>query len=135
MIDVEIEIYNNVRKAIKAVNDKCEVSSKFYTTQPTSFPAASFIEISNTPVERTFDSSGRERCASVTFQLDVYSNLQVGAKAQCKEIIKAVSDYMNDINGYRFVCEQLSNIADNTITRVVARYSINVDENNLIYRR
>ncbi len=135
MIDVEIDIYNLVRNAIKVVNEKCEVSSRFYTSQPTVFPAASFIEISNVPIETSNDSSGDENVSSITFQLDVYSNLQSGARAECKKIISEVSDCLNKLNAHRYVCEPLSNIADNTITRVTARYIVYVDKNSVTYRR
>lgn len=135
MVDIETDIYDMVRDAIKQRKPKCEVSSRFYTSQPTVFPAVSILEISNIPVETALDSSDTENASSVTFQVDVYSNLQVGAKAECKEIIKVVNDVLHKWNCTRTSCDLLSNMADNTITRMTARFLVYVNEEMTMFRR
>ena len=135
MVDIETDIYDTVREAIKQVCSDCEVSSRFYTSQPTIFPAVSILEISNLPVESAIDSSDDEPASAVTYQVAVYSNLQNGGKAQCKEIISAVSTVLHRWNCQRTMCELLSNMADNTITRMTARFVVNVSKNMTMFRR
>ena len=135
MVDIETDIYDTVRYSIKQYDEKCEVSSRFYTSQPTSFPAVSLMEISNLPLEIAIDSSDDEPASVVTFQVDVYSNLQNGAKAQCKEIIRIVSHILHRWNCQRTMCELLNNMADNTITRMTARFVVNVNKDFTMFRR
>ena len=135
MVDIETDIYDMLRDAIKQVDSSVEVSSRFYTTQPTTFPAVSIMEISNLPLESAIDSSDDEPASAVTYQVDVYSNLQNGAKAQCKKIIRTVSHILHRWNCQRTVCELLNNMADNTITRMTARFVVNVNKDMTMFRR
>lgn len=135
MFNGEIDIFNIVKKSVLQTCPDCEVVSKFYTTAPTSFPALSVIEIENIPVARTEDSSNEEHCSEVTYQVDVYSNLTTGARKECKDIISVVSEVMGGLNATRTTLQSLSNEQDATITRMTARYVMQVDNNNFCYRR
>lgn len=134
MIDEEINIFNILRDSIKMFYPKCEVSSNFYTTQPTTFPAVSIIELENIPVQEQYDSGDEEKFATVTYQVDAYSNLTASAKNQVKHLLNIASSEMYALNGDR-TAYTITNMADGTITRATVRYVLQVDNKSNLYRR
>ena len=97
MIDIENTIYSPIRTAL--VN---QFEGIFVTSEPTAttakFPAVSIVQQDNYMSINKLDNSGRERYATVMFQVDVYSNKASGKKSQCKEIMSFIDDMMFALN-------------------------------------
>jgi hypothetical protein len=81
------------------------------------------------------DSSGIENFANVMYQVDVYSNLNRGKKAQAREIL-AMIDVLMAVNGFtRTFMNPVQNMNDPTIYRITARYTAVVGKDKVIYNR
>ena len=97
MIDIENTIFSPIRTAL--VNQFEDI---FVTSEPTAttahFPAVSIVQQDNYMSINKLDNSGRERYATVMFQVDVYSNKASGKKSQCKEIMSFIDDLLFALN-------------------------------------
>lgn len=134
MIDIEVEVFDKVANAILAEYPDAYITSE-NVAMPSKFPAVTVIETTNTPAKSRFDSSGREKAATLTYTVNVYSNSESNKKGECKRITAIVSEVMNSLNMVRTTCSPIDNLADPSIYRMAARYTCMVDENNIIYRR
>ena len=75
-----------------------------------------------------------ENAVNVMYQVDVYSNLNTGKKAQTKAIIALLDEVLA---GYRFVrtfCNPVQNFNDATIYRMTARYTRRITNQDEIYK-
>ena len=97
MIDIENTIFSLIRTEL--VNQFEDI---FVTSEPTAttahFPAVSIVQQDNYMSINKLDNSGRERYATVMFQVDVYSNKASGKKSQCKEIMSFIDDLLFALN-------------------------------------
>lgn len=134
MIDIEVDLFDEVARAVSEVFDGAYVTSR-YVLKPPSFPCVVLVETSNLSDERRQDSSGAERASRLRYQAQVFSNSESGGKRECKEIMGIVSDAMNRSGFARVSCRQMDNAADPTITRMVAEWTGTVDEGLRVYRR
>lgn len=134
MIDIEIDVFDQVARAVSAVSPDAYVTSR-YVLKPPSFPCVVLIETSNLSDERRADSSGIERASRLRWQAQVFSNSEHHGKRECKQIMGTVCDAMNMAGFARVVCRQVDNSADPTITRMVAEFTATVDSALRVYRR
>ena len=132
MIDIENELFTEIANALR--NEfRCFVSN-VYVRKPPSFPAI-FIEEKNNAMDRTTqDSSNAENTALVMYQVDVFSNLNSGGKAECKKIIGFIDAIFANYDFQRSMCEPIPNLDDATIFRMTARYNGRAGKNRLMYR-
>ena len=72
------------------------------------------------------DNSGRERFATLMFQIDVYSNLQTGKKSKCKEVMGFIDEMMFKLNFTRLSLTPLPS-PDTGYYRYTARYRAETD--------
>ena len=134
MIDIESEIFSLVATTLRSAYSDIYVTPE-YVSQPPKFPAVFFVEMENSVYLPGRDSSGIENFANVMYQVDVYSNLNRGKKAQAREIL-AMIDVLMAVNGFtRTFMNPVQNMNDPTIYRITARYEAVVGKDKVIYNR
>lgn len=129
MIDIENQIYSPIRNALVTAYDGI-----FVTSEPTAtsakFPAVSIVQEDNYMSVSKLDNSGRERFATVMFQVDVYSNKTSGRKSQCKEIMNVIDEMLFALNFTRLSLTPIP-MANEGYYRLSARYRAETDGTNL----
>lgn len=129
MIDIEATIYSPIRTALVT-----EYEGIFVTSEPTAttakFPAVSIVQQDNYMSIDKLDNSGRERFATVMFQVDVYSNKNSGKKSQCKEIMGFIDTMLFEMNFTRLSLTPIP-MEDEGYYRLSARYRAETDGDTL----
>lgn len=120
MIDAENLVFSTVATALRSQFQGIFVSGE-YVSAPASFPAVTLVEINNRVLER-MRTLRIENAAIVTYELNVYSNKTRGKKAEAKSIVNAADAVFESMGFTRTMREQVPNLADSTIYRIVARY-------------
>ena len=77
----------------------------------------------------------RRNHARLMYEVNVYSNKQIGKKSECKAIFKVIDDEFATMGFTRILKEPISNLEDATIYRLAGRYTAVVSKNKEIYRR
>lgn len=134
MIDIETEVFDPVRSLILAQYPNAFVTGE-YIRAPSKFPAVSFEQTDNTSYEQTQDTDHQEHDAYIMFELNVYSNMDKGKKAECKAIAAIVDEYMLHKGFTRTFLNPIPNLQDATIYRLTGRYQAIVSQDHTIYRR
>ena len=91
--------------------------------------------MNNSVYQRGTDSGAIENYADVMYQVDVYSNLNTGKKAQAKSIINAIDEQFARYGFTRTFLNPVPNMNDATIYRMTARYRGVVDKEHNVYGR
>ncbi len=134
MVDIENEIFQQVSNLLRPLYEDIFITGEYVKTPP-AFPCVSLVEMDNSINTRTLDSGGKENHAILMYELNVYSNKQVGKKSECKNIAKDVSDLFQQIGFTRSMLEPIPNLEDSTIYRMTGRYTATVSKEHTIYRR
>lgn len=134
MIGIESELFTLIANALRDAYSGIYVTDE-YVSQPTRFPTASIVEMDNTVLTSTIDSGSIENFVEVMYQVDVYSNLNKGKKAQAKAIIAAIDDLFQEHGFVRSFLNPIQNMNEPTIYRMTARYRAVVSKDHLVYRR
>jgi hypothetical protein len=134
MIDVESQVFQKCADAFRAAYPNGYIAGE-YVSQPPKFPAVSVVEMDNNVLERGIDSGNIENFADVMYQVDVYSNLNKGKKAQAKAIIALIDEQFAHLGFTRSFLNPIQNFNDATIYRMTARYRAVVGKDHYIYRR
>lgn len=133
MNTIENEVYTAVATALR---NEFGASNIFitgeYTPTPPKFPCVFLTEADN--FNAGYDGSNHEVVTGVMYEVEVYTNLQDGKKAQAKAIMKKADDVLTGLGFTRTLLQQLPNMNDATIFRLTARYTAAVID-NVIYRR
>ena len=129
MIDIEAKIYTPLRNALVT-----EYPGIFVTSEPTAtqakFPAVSIVQQDSYMSINKLDNSGRERFATVMFQIDVYSNKASGKKSQCKEIMNLIDTLLFRLNFTRLSLTPIP-MDNEGYYRLTARYRAETDGETL----
>ena len=120
MIDIENKIFNDIATQVQLYFSDASIYSDAIDV-PASFPCVTIQEIDNSVYERSSDSSALENHARLTYEFNIYSNLQSGKKSQAKDIQGIIDSVMEDFNFTRTFCSPMPN-QDRTIYRIVSRY-------------
>jgi len=134
LIDIENEVFSRIATRLRNEFDPISVYGE-YVKSPASFPAVCIEEKANSVYQRTQDSANVENHALVMYEVNVYSNKQVGKKSECKAIFKVIDDEFKQMGFTRTLSESIPNLENATIYRMVGRYSAVVSVDKLIYRR
>lgn len=121
MIDCESIIFQKCADAFRAEYPNGFIAGE-YVPQPPKFPAVSIVEMDNAIDQRAVDNGNIENAVNVMYQVDVYSNLNTGKKAQTKAIIALIDEVMAQHRFVRTFCNPIQNFNDATIYRMTARY-------------
>ena len=134
MIDIESAVFNRVATRVREVFPDIFMVGE-YVKSPSSFPAASLVEMENGTRIETIDSGSDENYVNVMYEVNVYSNKTVGKKSECKAIIALIDEEMLAMGFSRSTLTPVPNENDSTIYRMVGRYRAAVSSNNTIFRR
>lgn len=121
MIDQESKVFQACADAFRAEYPNGFIAGE-YVPQPPKFPAVSIVEMYNAIDQRAVDNGNIENAVNVMYQVDVYSNLNTGKKAQTKAIIALIDEVLAQHRFVRTFCNPIQNFNDATIYRMTARY-------------
>jgi hypothetical protein len=134
MIDVENDIFNDVATAVRTKYPDIYMVGEYVKTPPR-FPCVSLVEMDNQSYQGTEDSGSVENHASLMYEVNIYSNKQVGKKAECRAIAALIDERMLVLGFARTMLQPIPNLDDATIYRMVGRYSAVISKDKVIYRR
>lgn len=134
MIDIENEVFDRVANRVREQFPDIFMTGE-YVKSPSSFPAASLMEMDNSVRESTVDSGSNENHANVMYEANVYSNKTTGKKSECKSIIALIDEEMIAMGFVRVTLTPVPNEFDSTIYRMVGRYRAAVSTDHKIFRR
>lgn len=103
-----------------------------YNPVPPKFPCVYICEVDNFNVGG--DSCRKEVITGVMYEVQIYSNLDSGKKGECKKLAQIVDSVLTPLGFTRTMLQQIPNMQDATIYRMVARYTASVID-NVIYNR
>jgi len=122
MIDIENDVFDYVAKALRAKHSGVSISGE-YTETPASFPAVTLVEADNRIVSDFRSSERIENAVYVMYQLNVFSNKTKLKKEEAKALANTADAAMEELGFERDYREQIPNLNDATIYRIVCRYS------------
>ena len=132
MIDLENDIFDYAAKALRAAHTGIDVAAE-YVEMPAKFPHVSIVESDNRILER-MRTNNIENAVAVMYEVNVYSNKASGKKSEAKAIANTLDDVLSGIGFTRTFREQVPNLRDATIYRIVCRYEAVIDKNFVIYQ-
>lgn len=132
MIDSEPVIFDYVSKQVKGIYGEKFLFANTYRESSAEFPFAFAIEIANSVYEKV-RTTNIENAQKVVWEVQVFSNLAVGAKFQAKEIMSIIDAAFSEIGFTRTMMEPVPNFQNPYIYRILARYTGIVDKDLWIY--
>ena len=134
MIDIYDEVFAIVREAAVGVEPNAVVQDA-YVPFTAAFPCVTVQEIDNNTSTHVIGSRDKENAARITYQIEVFSNLQDGKRSECRKIMSAISDALILRNFDRILMNAVPNYTDASIYRLTARFQVIADPQNKTYRR
>lgn len=131
MIDIENDVFDTVAMVLRDEYPGIFVSGEYVET-PARFPAVTIVEADNR-VLNNMRTLNIENAASSMIEINIYSNKSSGKKAEAKAIAATADETMTSIGYTRTFREQIPNLKDATIYRIVCRYEAVVDKDLWIY--
>lgn len=131
MIDLENDVFDTVAKALRTAYAGIFVVGE-YVPAPPKFPAVSIVEADNRIVER-MRTLNIENAATVMYEVNIYSNKASGKKSEAKAIAATLDAEFSKMGFTRTMKNQVPNLNDATIYRIVCRYEAIVDKDLWIY--
>lgn len=131
MIDLEADVFDTVATALRAAYAGIYVVGE-YVPAPPRFPAVSIVEADNRVVEN-MRTTNIENAVSVMMEVNIYSNKASGKKSEAKAIAATLDEVFASIGFTRTLRNQVPNLNDATIYRIVCRYEAIVDKDLWIY--
>ena len=132
MIDLEADVFDYVAKRIHAAHTGAYVIGEYVET-PAKFPAVTLVEADNRVLTRMRTSDDIENGVQSMFEMNVYSNKAAGKKAEAKAIANTADEAFAEIGYTRTFREQIPNLNNATIYRIVCRYEAVIDKDFVIY--
>ena len=132
MINIEYDIFTAVATALRTAYTGIYVTGE-YVPAPPKFPAVSIVEADNRVLQR-MRTLTIENAASVMYEVNIYSNKVSGKKAEAKAIAETLDAKFAEIGFTRTMMNQVPNLNDASIYRIVCRYEAVVDKNYWIYQ-
>lgn len=134
MIDIETQVFSRIASKLREDDPGMFVSGE-YVKAPAVFPTVTVEEKANSAYQRTQDSGSLENHVSLMYEVNVYSNKQVGKKTQCKDLFKIIDLEFQKMGFTRIMKEPVPNLEDGTIYRMIGRYTAVVSTGGIIFRR
>lgn len=131
MIDLENDIFTAVATALREAHPDVYVTGE-YVNMPPSFPAVSIVENGNSVVRR-YRTLNIENAVNVMYECQIYSNKSAGKKSEAKAIAATLDEKFASIGFTRTMRNQVPNLNDATIYRIVCRYEAIIDKDFWIY--
>ncbi len=133
MIDAEELIFTKVAATFSAAYPDGSVYGEAVEV-PDGFPCLTLVEIDNVAYQPSQDLNSLEHHATITYEINVYSNKTEGEKQECKAVMALIDEQMQKMGFTRLLCNQIKT-ADPKIYRMTARYRAVISEDYRIYRR
>ena len=133
MITYENQIFTSIATALRTEFPGIYVSGEL-NLNPEQFPACYIEESDNYVMQSGRTENTAENYSVVTYEVNVFSNKQIGKKQEAKAIMAAVDQLMDSWNFTRLALLPV-NIDSSTKYRLTARYTAVVDSNETYYRR
>lgn len=136
MVDVENIVFTKVATSLRSEFSGIFVSGETVAA-PSTFPAATIVEMDNSIYERSIDSSKTENHVTVMYQAEAYSNRTSGRKSEAKKILADIDKTMESLGFVRISKSPMNNM-DSSIYRMVARYRAVIGEhedNYLVFHK
>jgi hypothetical protein len=135
LINIESEVFTAVKEAIdnQFKDGKVFVVSE-YVQSPPSFPCVSLVEIDNATYRNSQTQNCVENHATMTYELNIYSNKTTEKKAQCRKIAAIVDNVLAGMNFTRMMLQPVSNQNDPTIYRMLGRYRAVISKEKQFFR-
>ena len=134
MIDIENEVFSTIARAVRTKYSNAYVVGE-YVKSPPKFPCVSVEEIDNSAYDNTQTSGSLENHASVTYEVNIYSNKTSGKKSECKAIASLIDNELATLGFSRTMLQPIPNVDDATIYRITGRYMGVVSKDKKIFRR
>ena len=131
MIDLESDVFDYVAKALRTAHSGIHVVSD-YAAAPAKFPSVTLTESDNRILQR-MRTNNIENAVSVMYEANIYSNLAIGKKQEAKAIANSLDAIFEELGFTRTFRQQVPNMKDATIYRIVCRYEAVIDRNYVIY--
>ena len=129
MIDVEYDVFDYVYPYVSDLLPEGGFKSEF-VPEPAVLPHATLIEMDNYTNRATRSSSDEEEYAVVTYEANVYAL----DKATCREIMSGIDQALTSLNFERLSMRFISNLADTSIYRYVARFRAMANKDKSMFR-
>lgn len=121
MIDKELEVFNSVADKLREKYSTIYIVGDELVNTPKTFPAV-VLRKSSSSINKNFSTFDNiENVVRETYYCTIYSNLERGKTAQCKEIANEINEVMNELRYARTYEEQIFN-ADPSIGRRVLKF-------------
>jgi len=136
VIDIENELFTKLETRLRSEYYPQEISVYGeYVRVPALFPSVIITESDNYVLERTQTGTEVENHAIVVYEINVYSNKEIGKKSECKKIFKIIDEEIGELGFTRIMLNPVPNFEDSTIYRMTGRYRAVVSLDKIIYRR
>ena len=132
MTDIENIIINRIDKALEAAG-YANILGSTYQDIPASFPWVFFEQSDAYESVTQHNSSRANNFETVTFEADIYSSKNSGAKGECKAICQIIDAEMQSLGFSRSTAVPMKPTSDMYDARLFVRYRANVDSNKYIY--
>lgn len=121
MITIENIVTDEIITALATAYPSATVGSE-YTRTTARFPYVQVVEMDNSVLESASTLSTIEVMATLTYEIQIFSNKKSGRKAECKALAAIVDDVMESLGFYRIMLNQVLNYEDATVYRMVGRW-------------
>lgn len=122
MIDIENFVFTKIADMLRHEYPAINITGEF-VNEPSSFPHVSIIMTDSTTIKNSIDGSSDYECSALRFEVNVYSNLKSGKKAQAKSIANMIDREFRNMNFVRVALLPMPNLAESGIYRMTGRYS------------
>ena len=126
LIDIENQVFTAVKTAVRGEYQSANVVGE-YVRSPAKFPHVSVVETDNYTSSGHRDSADTERYATVTYEVNAYSNKTSGKKTECRGIMAIVDQTFYSMNFTRISMAPVPNQENATVYRITARYRAETD--------
>lgn len=133
MIDLENVIFTELATTLRDKYGENFFVAGEYVESPASFPAVTIVEADNR-VLQSMRTLKIENAVSVMYEINIYSNKTSGKKSEAKEIADVIDKKFEEIGFTRTMRNQVANLNNASIFRMVCRYEAVIDKDHWIYQ-
>lgn len=131
MIDIESYVITALTEAIQERYPDAVVIGD-YIEETAHYPTVTITEIANSTLRRMQDDEPVEHYATITYEINAYSNERIGKKEIAKDIIDICDGVMLGMKFTKGLTRRLPAIDHlRTVYRMYARYTAVVDEGTI----
>lgn len=132
MTDIENIIINRINNVLEAAGYH-DILKSDYEDVPSEFPCVFFQQFDSYEHTEQHSSSRENNFDTVVFEGDIYSNLNNGARSECKAIVQIIDAEMVSLGFSRTTNQALKPSSPTYKARRFVRYRGVVDTNKYIY--